>query len=76
MRASSLNVDDPPNLVVLGYVLDPSGLEAVPVAVAVGNGAWWVRDMRVHFGVETAFLYAATDRGGPQFAVVEVQSVP
>ena len=76
VRASSVDLDDPPGFVALGYVLDPPGLEATPLAVAAGDErAWWVRSKRVHFGVETALLYSTSNRRGPQLAVVGIELV-
>ena len=76
VRASNVDLDDPPGFVVLGYVLDPPGLEATALAVAAGDErAWWMRSKRVHFGVETALLYGSSNRGGPQLAVTEIEII-
>jgi len=74
VQTSSLNLHDQPGVVVLGYVLDLSGLDATPLAVAAGDERdHWIRSMGVHFGVETAVLYGRSNRGGPQLAVAEVE---
>ena len=74
VRTSSLNLDDQPGVVVLGYVLDLSSLDATPLAVAAGDErGYWIRNTGVHFGAETALLYARSNRGGPQLAVAEVE---
>ena len=76
VRASSVDLDDPPGFVVLGYVLDPPGLEVTPLAVAAGDErAWWVRSKSVHFGIETALLYSTSNRRGPQLAVAGIELV-
>lgn len=69
-------MDDQLGVVVLGYVLDLSSLDATPLAVAAGDErGCWIRNTGVHFGVETALLYGRSNRGGPQLAVAEVEVV-
>lgn len=75
VRTSSMALDDPPGLIAVGYVLDPFSLQATPFTVATKDErAWWVRSKSIHFGVETALLGNANNRG-PQLAVTEVKIV-